>query len=183
MSIFRLFCRLCFRDRGRSRRRRGCSAPANAHQIIAQRLDLQIFFTPQDIVGAAGIKGRHLCAWLNFLRILEPFQDPARIETLTRERQIRRPAFHRSFGLLVALLVAAEAIEVIFRNQLLRRVDMLRRNFPIVDVREGNFDFRKTIKIADQLVGMFVGKSERRHANFQPGTDRYGRFQETKKPV
>src|SRR5918992_1265251 len=60
---------------------------------------------------------------------------------------------------------------------------MFSRDLPIVNERVRNFHFRKTVKIANQLAGMFVGQTERRHPYFKPRTDRYRRLQKTKKPV
>src|ERR1044071_1968054 len=94
------------------RRWRRRSAATNTHEIIPQRLDLQIFFAAENVVRPARIKGWHLRSRLNFLRILQPLENPVGVQSLPRHREIRRPTVYRPLGFFIALLMAAKTVEV-----------------------------------------------------------------------
>src|SRR5215469_6782460 len=86
--------------------------------IVANRLDLLGFVAAQDVVGTARIKRRHLGARLHRLRILEPEQNPLGIEPTMRKPEVGGPPGGRAFGFLIALLMAAEAVEIVLGHQL-----------------------------------------------------------------
>src|SRR5262245_17989916 len=105
------------------------------------------------------------------------------MEPLAGQSQIPRPAVNRTFGLLVALLVTAETIEVVFGNELLCGVDIIGWDRLIIEVHIGDFDSGKPVEKIDQLIRVFIGETERRHAQFKPRTNRHRRFQEAEKPI
>src|SRR5882672_3421139 len=81
-SAIHLFSRLRLCDCGGSRWRGSSSAATDAHQIIAQRLDLQISPATENIIRSARIERRHFGPRLNFLRVFQPLQNPVWIEPL-----------------------------------------------------------------------------------------------------
>src|SRR6516164_9870333 len=86
--------------------------------VVTNRPDLLGFVAPQDVVGAARIKRRHLGTRLNRLWILEPKQNPFGIEPTVGQREVGGPSGGRAFGLLIALLMATEAVEIVLGHQL-----------------------------------------------------------------
>ena len=58
--------------------------------------------------------------------------------------------------LSVALLMAAETVEVIFRNEFLGRIEILRRHSAIIKEGERELDLRKIIEEVDQLARVFI---------------------------
>src|SRR5581483_3468384 len=102
----------------RARGERLSGVSSKPEDIVAYRLDLLLLVAAQDVVGTARIERRHLGSRLHRLRVLQPDRNPFRIEAAMREGKIGGPSRRRTFRLLVALLMAAKAVEVILRHQL-----------------------------------------------------------------
>src|SRR5919197_386811 len=176
-------CDLCFSRRSRAGCGDSSTSATKTHDIIAQSFDLLILFAAENVVRSAGIERRHFRAGLNFLRILQPLDNPLRTQTLARKRQIGRPTFFGTLRLLVALLMAAKAIEIIFGYQFLRGLHILRRNFGVVEMGVRVLDFGKAIEESHQAMILLVRKTEGRHSQLEPWANRKRRFQKTEQPL
>src|ERR1019366_1635862 len=99
------------------------------------------------------------------------------------EAQIRRPSFDRSFRMLVTLLMATEAVEIVLRHQLRASFEINRRNQVRVEVDEGHLEIRHRREVIDQRVAFMIVDMEGRHPHLEPRTDRRGTLQEAEQPL
>src|SRR5919109_2688373 len=84
-------CDFCFSRRSRAGCGDSSTSATKTHDIIAQSFYLLILFAAENVVRSAGIERRHFCAWLDFLRITQPFEDPLRAQTLAGKYEIGGP--------------------------------------------------------------------------------------------
>src|ERR1051325_1320999 len=113
---------------------------------------------------------------------MNPLDDPLWVQPLSRHREIGRPTFLRTFWFSVTLLMTAETIEIVFRNQLACRIEILRRYLRLIEECVRIFDFREAVEERDQRVIFLISHAEGRHPQFEPRPDRDRPLQKREEP-